>query len=232
MASNDGLTLQQSVGDKLGVTLARHAPLRNAVNTLAKALAKAKVIELREERFEYSASDRKRLAIAQADVVCLVNAVLLQGIFSEPRVVIKILTNSCDRAQYAEWARELLLGRQSVAGLGLVRPELLRFLDMLASDALDLTIERLPNPFADALPQMGLGPGKSISLLKMVAAQSASLSLADSMMAHYLDGELEKAYDAALEVQADRPLLTKYKNLIMAEYKEAKSFDDLLDGWR
>ncbi len=233
MGITDGLTLQQAIGDALGIKLAAYPTLRNAVNTLSKALQKAKVIEVDKERFEYSASGRDKILIPKDVISCLVNAVLLQGIFAQPKVVVGLIKGIESRAEYANWARDLLVNRQSVAGLGLVRPNLIKFLDMLGSDSCDLRTERLPNPFADALPQMGIGPAAAAgSLLRLVATQSASLSLGDGMMALYLDGRLDEAYQAALKIDSGNTFLQKYRALIIAEYEKAKAFSDLLEDWR
>ncbi len=123
----------------------------------------------------------------------------------------------------------MFLDRQSLAGLGLLRQELIIFLDRLP--VADLTHERLPNPFADTLPQMGFGHLRG-NLLKSLAAQTASLSLGDSMMAQYLSGDLEQAYLIAREMQTQSELLLQYRSLIIREYEEAKGFDDLLDSLR
>lgn len=233
VAATEGLTLQQAVGGALGIKLASFPALRNSANTLLNALIKEKVISISKERFEYSTSDRSKLLIPKSSAPCLVNAVILQGVFAEPRIVLGLITGDKDRAEYANWARELLVNRQSVAGLGLVRPDLIKFLDMLGANSVDLRKERLPNPFADTLPQMGIGPAAGAgSLLRLVATQSASLSLGDSMMAHYFDGRLEDAYQAALQICSDNPLLRKYRDLIISEYEEAKAFGDLLEDWR
>lgn len=225
------LTLQQAVGDPLGVTLARHPALRNAVNTLSKALDSATLISLITPDFEYSASDKKKRLVAPDDRTCLINAVLIQGVFAEPKVVIKLLQDPAERSRHAEWARTLLIDRQSIAGQGFIPSALLQFLDLLAADT-DLRTVRLPNPFATTLPQMGLGPSNSTSLLRLLASQTAVLSQGDSMMAHYLDGDLEKAHAAALQVTADSPVLVQWRTLIMREYEEAKAFARLLDAWR
>jgi hypothetical protein len=65
-----------------------------------------------------------------------------------------------------------------------------------------------------------------------LATQTAALSVGDSMMAHYLNGDLELAYRQACDVQTDNALLMKYRDLIINEYQEAKEFDDLLDFLR
>lgn len=231
MVAERWITLQQAVGNPLGIPLAKHPSLRNAVNTLVKALAKAELITLQQERFEYSASDKKRLSLNAADRTCLVNAVLLQGVFAEPKIVIKLFNDSAMRVSYAAWAKTLLIDQQSIAGQGFFPSRLTSFLDMLAGDG-DLKTEPLPNPFSETLPQMGIGPVNSTSLLQLLAVQAAVLSQGDSMMAYYLNGDLEKAYQAALLVKTDAPALEQYRDLIIRDYHDAKAVSALLDDWR
>ncbi|MNZ90855.1 hypothetical protein D3C78_1098260 [compost metagenome] len=228
----------------LSKPLSRHGSLRNSLNTLANALCpstkdktggrspdreKLRLISLHWSQVGYHDDNRNSVRIDPNDRTLLWNAILLQGVFGEPKAVVAILTDPDKRREYAEWARAVFLDRQSVAGLGLLRQELFGFLERLP--LADLRSERLPNPFADVLPQMGLGP-HSGNLLKTLAAQTAALSIGDSMMAHYLNGDLQEAYEAACAVSTDNPLLIKYRDQILAEYQEAKDFDDLLDSLR
>ena len=110
-------------------------------------------------------------------------AVLLQGVFAEPKVVLKLFTDAAIRASYAAWAKTLLIDQQSQAGQGFIPSHLTGFLDMLAGDC-DLKSEPLPNPFADTLPQMGIGPAHCTSLLHLAAVQAAALSQGYIMMAY------------------------------------------------
>lgn len=229
VAIDQGLTLSQAVQRQFGIPLAKHPVLRNAVNTLVKALSQAKQLQLEEESLG-SASKYNRWILPRSELIGLSNAILLHGVFGEPKVVIRIFSQPAERRQHAEWARSLLLERQSVASLGLISRELVRFLDLLDS-ATDLKQERLPNPFENALPQMGLGDYGG-NLLKVLATQTAALSMGDSMMVHYFNGELEQAHAAAVALQTDNPLLRQYRQLILDAYQEAKAFDDLLDAWR
>lgn len=232
VAGSEGMTLQNAVGRPLGVKLVAHPNLRNCANTLLNALIKAKVIKINREPIG-CAKNTAHLLIPKLAAVAIFNAVLLNGIFGAPKLVVGLFTGLSSRTEYADYARELLVERQSVAGLGLVRPELIKFINMLGSTSVDLREERLPNPFADSLPQMGIGPAAAAgSLLSLLATQSASLSLGDSMMAHYFDGRFEQAHLAALEIQTENPVLLKYRDLIVREYEEAKAFGDLLEAWR
>lgn len=223
----------------------QYGTLRVALNTMIEALAPPKVKKERDElkakpspliRMDRRRADgpgagdsRERWYIHPDDEVLVWNAIVLQGLFGAPKIAGVLIRDRSERQAYVDWAKQLFLDRHSVAGLGLYRQELSLLLDCLVE--IDLTQTKLPNPFVDAWPQMGLGPHQG-SLLKTLAAQTAVLSVGDSMMTHYLNGELERAYLAANEVVTNSTLLLKYRDLIISEYQDAKDFDDLLDFLR
>lgn len=227
--------------------LSQHGKLLNSIKTLANALCptlkkgkddvywkrdttKTMLVELDwEPPSSTSVGSRNRVRMNPAHITLFRNAILLQGVFGEPKVVVDFLTSQIKRQEYADWARQLFLGRQSLAGLGLLRQELLTFLELLP--VADLHTTQLPNPFADALPQMGLGPQKG-NLLKTLATQTAALSLGDGMMIHYLNNDLAKAHACAVALETDNTLLQQYRALILRKYEQAKEFDDLLDSFR
>ncbi|WP_394234468.1 hypothetical protein [Pseudomonas anguilliseptica] len=229
----------------LAKPLSQHGKLLDALKTLVNALSpstKAKdevyrypsrtkpiLIQLDWVPLGHGTDSRNRVLINPAHITLLWNAILLQGVFGEPKLVIELLSPKAKRQPLVDWAKQLFLERQSLAGLGLLRQELVVFLDRLPTA--DLCQEPLPNPFADTLPQMGLGHLHG-NLLKALAAQTAALSLGDSMMAHYLGGDLQQAYEKACEVQTQNELLLQYRELIIREYEEAKDFDNLLDSLR
>lgn len=227
--------------------LRQHGKLLDSLNTLANALCpsiknkdavyrqpghnenKPRLIELHWQPLAYGPESRNRVRINPAHIPLLWNAILLQGVFGEPKFVVKFLSPTTRREPLVDWARDLFLERQSLAGLGLLRHELMVFLDRLPNA--DLHREYLPNPFADALPQMGIG-GLNSNLLKALATQTAALSMGDSMMALYLSGDLEQAYQKARALETHNILLLKYRGLIVREYEEASAFDELLDSLR
>lgn len=222
----------------------QYGALRIALNTLVEALASPTVkgrgplktilpplMDMKRDRPSGpgATGSREHWYINPNDEVLIWNAIILQGLFGAPKTAVMLIREPSERQAYVDWAMQLFLDRQSVAGLGLLRQELIILLDRLPQ--CDMANEKLPNPFADALPQMGFGPHKG-NLLKTLATQTAALSVGDSMMAHYLNGDLELAYRQACDVQTDNALLMKYRDLIINEYQEAKEFDDLLDFLR
>ena len=182
VAIEQGLTLPQAVERLFGIKPAHHKALRNAVNTLVKAMKQAGVLQLNEEDISFTEGGRKRWSLPRSELDGLHNAIVLHGIFGDPKTVILLFTQPAQRRQHADWAASLLLERQSVASLGLINKQLVDLLGMLKS-AGDLKLERLPNPFDNALPQMGLDDYGG-NLLKAMACQTAALSMGDLSLIH------------------------------------------------
>jgi hypothetical protein len=226
VASSPSYSFSEAIKLHFGIPLAKHEAMRSDVGYLLKAMAKAGVITLDGEQLAHKTSWR----IPAKEMLAVRNAVLLQGIFPEPKVVIKLFNSVTERRSHAQWARELLLERQSVAGLALVHNDLIDFLRVLESQA-DLKTHELANPYPDALPQIGLA-NYGGNLLRALATQTAALSVGDNMMLHYLNGELEQAVACANSLITDNALLRQYRSLIIREYEQAKEFDDLLDFLR
>lgn len=226
MANLPSYSFSEAINLHFGIPLAKHEAMRSDVGYLLKAMAKAGVITLDGEQLAHKTSWR----IPAKEMLAVRNAVLLQGIFPEPKVVIKLFNSVAERRSHAQWARELLLEPKSAAGLALVHVDLLDFLQVLESEA-DLKTHALPNPFPDALPQIGLASYGG-NLLRALATQIAALSVGDNMMLHYLNGELEQAVACANTLVTDNALLQQYRSLIIREYEQAKEFDDLLDFLR
>lgn len=226
MASSPSYSFSEAIRLHFGIPLAKHEAMRTDVGYLLKAMKKAGVITLEGEQLAHKTSWR----IPATEMIAVRNAVLLQGVFADAKVVIKLFNSVAERRSHAQWARELLLERQSVASLTLVHIDLLSFLQLLESEA-DLKKHELANPFPDALPQIGLASYGG-NLLRVLAIQTAALTVGDSMMLHYLNGELEQAFACANALNTDNTMLLQYRSLIIREYEQAKEFDDLLDFFR
>ncbi len=169
-----------------------------------------------------------RLTVKKDQLTTIHNAVVLQGLFSETRIVRRLLTKNdpAFRNQMAELAKIILLGRNSLLGISLLPTHTLQFIEVLGGDQ-DLNQVRLKNPF-DTLPQIVLGSGTNT--IQAFLAQTAALSASDNMMAHYLAGDIERAWLAAQQVSTDNEVVAKYKSMILKEYKEVCEFDDLLES--
>lgn len=230
MAVDAQIAVKDALSQLFGVESSSRIPkLRNSINTLVGALKKKNILSDANASIEFTSSEHERWYLFRNDLTAFHNAVILHGIYSEPKIVVKIFTDTEERKELATWATEILINRQSVASVGLIRHQLIDFLSELDSES-NLYQTRLTNPFDNALPQMGFGPHGN--LLKVLAAQTAVLSLGDSMMMRFLDGDIEGAARAAKRLTTDEPVLKRYQRMILAEYQEADEFDDLLDEWR
>lgn len=204
--------------------LSAHPKGRATITTLFDALIKEGLLEKIPDPLK---RERETKRFSTDNLVLFHNAVLLQAIYAAPKEVIKIFKNKADRQQMTGWAKSLLMQQQSVAGIGLLAPELPSFFALLESDA-NLCREKLPNPFVE-LPQLALDG--SSSLLQRMVAQAAVLSSGDSMMAHYFNGDLEAAKRVADSLPPADGILEHYRKMILGSYKEAAEFDRLLDDW-
>ena len=61
-------------------------------------------------------------------------------------------------------------------------------------------------------------------------AQHTTLSGGDSMMEHFLCGELDQAWNVAQHIETNDIMLSRFVELIEREYRKAAEFDDLLDS--
>jgi hypothetical protein len=218
---NEKLTLAETVRAIFGIEVSKHLAIKHALNSLIKG----NVIGHTKEALGGGLGSRSRILIHRDQLDLVHNAVVLQGLFSDTKSITKLLKDQGYRIKMADFAKTILVGRQSIVGVSLLPAEVSRFLDMLASDT-DLRTHRLPQPFLD-LPQLVLEAGTST--IQALLAQSSALSAGDTMMAHYFNGDLELARQAAQSVTVEDNKLDQFKRLIEREYAEAKEFDDLLD---
>lgn len=171
------------------------------------------------------ASNKHHLLIARDSLNKFYNAVLLQGFFADSKRVRLIFSDKEKRLEAGEFLDIILSERQSILGVGLQSSKLVEFIQIIKSN-ISLAEYRLPNPFIE-LPQLSLNGLTSV--MQVLLAQSAVLMHGETMMLHYLNGDIEKAYQAACLFEPTDKILTKYHVLICQQYKEAKEFEDLLD---
>jgi len=218
-------TIPQAIQELFNITLSKHEKFRNAVNTFAR---KEKLFKLVSHDLGGGKDSRKRNTIRRTDFTTLHNAVLLQAIFPDPKTIEKIFSHREERLILTKWARKIIVDQQTIVGIGLVSKNLIAFFELLENDT-DLTKIRLPNPF-ETLPQTQLD-GRT-SLCEAFLSQIAGLSQSDSMMAYFLNGDLENAAKCAKNLNSEQSIFAQYKEMILQKYEEAKEFEDLLEEWR
>ncbi|TCK09134.1 hypothetical protein [Marinobacterium mangrovicola] len=218
---NDGILLADAIQKLFGIKLAKHKKFKEQMESLMRS----GLIEYRKAPIEFTASSRNHKLIDRQQLTKLHNAVLLHAFFPMPKVITDIFSDHSKRLEQANVISLLLTGRNSVAGIGLLRQEVLRFLEALKSDQ-DLTVTRLPNPFQE-LPQLSFGGISNV--MQALLLQSAALSDADSMIAHFLNDDLGQAYRLALEIESDQEIVNLYKQRIIEAHNAASDFDNFLD---
>ena len=216
-SSNQGMSLALAIEQLFGIKLSKHEGLRNKVGSF-----------MRNGLIVYNDQlivERNSRAIPRDQLTTLHNAVIIQALLPDPKKVKKVFEDQAFRQDMAQLFGALLLERRSIVDISLLKPEVLRFLEVLSRTA-NLREVKLANPF-QTLPQVVLdGP---LDLLQAILAQNTSLSSGDAMMAYYLEGNLEAAWNSAQKMSTTDPRLLQYRDLIEREYRAAREFDDLLD---
>ncbi len=217
----DGLSPPDAIRTLFSVELSEHKSFKDLVYPLVRS--KGFLIVNKEQMG--IGSEKNHLLIARESLNKFHNAVLLQGFFADSKRVKAIFTDSGKRMEAAEFLNVILAGRQSIIGVSIQSEALEQFINIMKS-SVSLSENRLPNPFYE-LPQLSIG--NITSVMQALLAQSAVLSDGETMMLYYLNGDLEKAYEAASSLQTEHPVLSKYQSLITQQYLESSEFDNLLD---
>jgi len=211
------MSVALAIKNLFGIELKRHEGLRNKVNSLMR---NGLIIYRDDPNVQ-----RSSRGVPRDQLPTLHNAVILQSLLPDPKKVKKVFEDQAFRHDMAKLFGTLLLERRSLVDISLLKPEVTRLLEMLSGSE-SLRKVKLANPF-ETLPQLVLdGP---VDLMQAILAQSTSLSSGDAMMAYYLNGDLEAAWESAQAIKTDDSRLLQYRDLIEREYTEAKEFDDLLD---
>ena len=121
----------------LSKPLSKHGKLLASLNTLVNALSpstkkkgeverfpsktKQIIVQLEWAPLGWGSDSRNRILINPKHVTLLWNGIMLQGVFGEPKLVVELMLPNADRNIFVDWAKQLFLDRQSLAGLGLLR---------------------------------------------------------------------------------------------------------------
>jgi hypothetical protein len=170
-------------------------------------------------------NDSHYLKAGQATI--LYNALLIDTIVVKPAQVKEVFRDKKKRAEIAELAEAILIGKQTVTGIALCSTNVADFLSGLKGD-LNLYEERLANPYKKFPNQIF---GSHTGIVRVLLAQSQLLSAGDSVLVHFLNGDIAKANEMAamLPAEGDTGLL---RQMIQRQYQQASEFDDLLDFFK
>lgn len=215
------LTVPEAIRKLFGIDVAKESPL---LKNKANSLVRNKLIKTYTELIVH----RKSVYLAEGQETVLFNALVLNGIFPDPKDVKKIFVEDEFRRQAVITVKAVLTGNHSIVGVSLSHPNTYKLISCLEGEW-DLYKERLPNPF-NVLPQVALG--EETGLLQALLAQAAVLSPADGLLLSFLRGDIVEANRLASLLDTDNPELIALKNSVEAKFREAQEFDDLLDQFR
>lgn len=219
--SSDDLSPPEAIRSLFSIELSEHKGFKDLVYPLIRSKG---FLDVHKEHMGGS-SNKHHLLISRDSLDKLYNAVLLQGFFADSKRVRSIFSDAEKRTEAAELLSVIFNNRESTLGIAIQSDQLANLIEMIKSN-ISLCEIRLPNPFAE-LPQLSLNGLTSV--MQVLLAQSAVLTHGETMMAHYLNGDLEKAHNAAYAPNSDDPTITKYRLLIRTQYQQAKEFDNLLE---
>jgi hypothetical protein len=214
-------TIAEIIRGMFEFELSQCLPIKHALNSFIKS----GLIQSNKEKLGGGKDSRSRIWIEPGQKDLIYNIIVLQAVFSDSKTITRILQDQSYRQKMADFASMILVDKQSVIGISLLSDKTYNFIKLLKSDT-DLRNIRLTSPF-DTLPQLILN--QSTNTMQLLVTQAASLAGHDSMMIHYLNNDLESAWEAAQSVEINDERLGKYKALIEKEYQEAKEFDELLN---
>ncbi|MEZ8125432.1 hypothetical protein CWO04_12235 [Vibrio splendidus] len=230
MKSNDSYTstdiyisTPDAIKKLFNIKLAEHKSFKDLVYPLVRSKG---FFEVKKEPMALG-STKNNLLIASNSLTKLHNAVLLQGFFADSKRVKEIFSHSKKRIEAADFLETVVMGRQSILAVGIQTTALSELIVKLKSEHIDLSKEKLPKPFQE-LPQLSLNGVTSV--MQALLAQSALLTQGESMIMHFFNQDIEKAYLAACSLGNTTPALAQYQTLIKQKYLEAVEFDDLLNN--
>jgi hypothetical protein len=166
---------------------------------------------------------RASVFIDNEQEIVLFNALLLSSVFTDPKYVKQIFEKPQIRAEASQTLRSMLLNRTSVCGMALTSEETTLLVTSLEGN-FDLYTEKLPNPF-ETLPQMLLGP--HTNLLNVLLAQASVLEPVDSVLAAWVAGDIERAYQLANKIDNSEPV-TPFLDMVRSRYHGLQRLSKLL----
>lgn len=167
---------------------------------------------------------RASIYLAPGQDVVLFNALIINAVFPDPKVVKSIFEDHLERDKAVSVLKELFIGQESLCGVAL-SSQLSHKLISCLTKGNDLYKEQLPNPFK-VLPQVAMSD--NTNLLQALVAQAAILEPTDTVLTAYVQGDFELAYKRIQGYSHIPGPMAILADAIKAKLEEAQEFDDLL----
>jgi len=211
-------TIPDAIRSLFKVDVAKESPL---LKNKAMSLVRNGLIRVEKE----PNVQRAATYLAKGQETVLFNALVLNAVFPDPKVVKAIFTKRAERNKAVITLKAVLLDQSLLCGVALSSTAALMLVECVESD-FDLYAHRLPNPFK-ILPQVALE--ENTNLLQALLSQAAMLDPLDSVLMAYLAGDLEQAHAMIIRMGAIGGPLNILAGVIESALTEAQELDDLLD---
>ena len=219
-------SISEAMRELFKIELSHYKKLKDSIATL-EGKEDGKGV-LRPKRIPSSIGGNDKRVYFEDQFDFLHNVIILQSFFPKPASIRDILEKPKKRDDQVQYLLEAIGDRTEVGGVKFDLVALRRFLCELQSD-FDFKYKKLTNPFAE-LPQL-----KEMSVVFALNHEDACAKDVMIMMDCYFSDdaqELERAYDISQTLNEVTGTAAKYKSMIENRYKDAKSFDDMLDVFK
>ncbi|MGF1709845.1 hypothetical protein L4C37_04570 [Vibrio kagoshimensis] len=226
-------TTNEAVKELFGVEGSE--PLRSKANSYLrnKVIPPSAVIE--EGFSDKSMGKRGKKRLNSQAINSLFNALVLDAFFNEPKIVKAMFDDQKSRTTHGILCEEILLKAQSVAAKSQLTIVAQQFLDQLLDTSFNMQERRLACPFdSQRLPQMDMAYQNTGLLFHLLRSQRLSLSWKDKILLSWLEQDLFTTVKLVDQVEPslveDDVMLKEIVRKVRLEYKQAKSFQSLLNG--
>lgn len=181
---------------------------------------------LKPKMIDIPGQHNKKRVYLEEQFIYFFNVIIIQGFFPKPKIISELLNDFEARSEQADFLSDTLLDRSEVGKIKLKPEEIKTFLDELKNPNFDFHNKRLTNPFSK-LPQL-----ENISLIGALAHENKATRESTMMMEQYFSGNLSESYEISKKITESEGIVSKYKERIEKEYREAEEFDSLLDSFK
>ena len=214
-------TVSDIVDELFNIQLSKYVNIKEMIDSSIRN----KIIV--SEKTYHPGNTRPKIKVANNQRNIINNLIILQGIFTYKDVK-KIIESNNVRKEKAKFLQYLLYEGLTITEVSLIHENANKFFELLLGDD-SLYDVRLPLPF-DNLPQIAIPEMESV--LQALAVKNLSFSTSNSMLAYYLNGELDKAWEVSKDTSFEEELLQSLKFMIQKEYHDNIEFNLLLDSLR
>ena len=227
MVDKPGYSRSEAIRHLFGVELSEHRGLKESVTGLCRYEVSKGRPWIQQAEVPIDFGKKSHWFLPEEELTKLHNAVLLLGFGLKPKRIFEIFSSIKERFKWGAATRLLVEGRPNVGEIGFLPLETRLFFEQMQTSGFDLGTERLSNPFL-ALPQTAKIEGNT--LVDAILLQGVMAPLHEQMLAHFIQGDIERAWQASQRLDNSPPGLNQLTSLIEKEYASAQELSNYLDS--